>query len=190
MNKILIPTFILFLSSSLLAHKPVLNESSDYPIDAPYEVVEPEISKAIFSTLDGAPHYYKITSERDFNFYVSVLAAKIEGCDQKDRFSFEVLDSKFHQIIFADGEVFEWWPWFEKYGDQWYWVGPEIGENFKSNRVFKAGTYYIKIFNKNNEGKYIFAVGDIEDFSFSDIFSTIFSMGSIEDEFWGKEQCG
>ncbi len=55
MNKILIPTFILFLSSSLLAHKPVLNESSDYPIDAPYEVEEPEISKAIFSTLDGAP---------------------------------------------------------------------------------------------------------------------------------------
>ncbi len=73
MNKILIPTFILFLSSSLLAHKPVLNKSSDYPIDAPYEVVEPEISKAIFSTLDGAPHYYKITSERDFNFYCKYI---------------------------------------------------------------------------------------------------------------------
>lgn len=189
MNNVFISIFIVLLSSSLLAHKTILNERSDYPIDAPYEVEEPEISKAIFSTLDGGPHYYKITSEKDFNFYVSVLAAKIEGCDQKYKFSFEVLDSEFHQIIFADGDIFDWWPWFEKYGDQWYWVGPEIGENFASNQVFKAGTYYIRVFNQNNKGKYIFAIGDIEDFSFSDIIGTIFSMGAIEDQFWGKDQC-
>ena len=42
--------------SQVFAHKPVLNENSTYPPDAPYEIEEPEISKAIYSTLTGEPH--------------------------------------------------------------------------------------------------------------------------------------
>ena len=40
-------------------------------------------------------------------------------------------------------------------GKQWYWNGPEIGENFLSNRVYDAGTYYIRVFNESNTGQYI-----------------------------------
>ena len=183
---------ILFISmfiSQAFAHKPVLNENSTYPPDAPYEIEEPEISKAIYSTLTGEPHYYRIKSDVDFDFYAGILAAKIGDCALESKFSFEVLDSDFHKIDFADGENFEWTPWYEEYGKQWYWNGPEIGENFLSDRVYDAGTYYIKVFNDSNTGQYIMAVGDIEKFSFTDIVGLIFSMGDIEDEFWDPSLC-
>ena len=180
---------LLLVCTQTIAHKPVLNENSTYPADAPYMIEEPEISKAIFSTLSGDPHFYRIDSESDFNFYAGILAAKIGDCELEEKFSFEVLDSEFHSIRLADGENFEWTPWYEEYGKQWYWNGPEVGESFLSDRVFKAGTYYIRVFNNSNTGQYIIAVGDIEKFSFTDIVGLIFSMGDIEDEFWNPDKC-
>ena len=189
MKKTLALTILLLMTTHLYAHKPVLNSNSSFPADAPYEIEEPEISKAIYSKLDGAPHYYRIDSDESFDFYGSVLAAKIDNCPLQKTFSFEVLDSDFHLIYLADGENFEWWPWFEEYGKQWYWVGPEIGANFASNEVFEAGTYYIKVFNQSNSGQYILAVGDIEGFSVKDIVNTLFSMGKIEKQYWDSSQC-
>ena len=189
MKKILTFVALLIFSSYSIAHKPVMNENSSYPADAPYEIEEPEISKAIYSTLTGEPHFYRIESETDFNFYAGILAAKIGECTLEEKFSFEVLDSDFHPLFMADGENFEWTPWYEEYGKQWYWNGPEVGKNFLSDRVFKAGTYYIRVFNNSNTGQYIIAVGDIEKFSFTDIVGLIFSMGKIEDEFWDASLC-
>ena len=189
MKKLLFIAFLLAFTTQTYAHKPVLNENSTYPADAPYEIEDPEISKAIYSTLIGDPHYYQIQSEVDFDFYAGILAAKIDDCPLNSKFSFEVLDSDFHKIYLADGENFEWTPWYEEYGKQWYWNGPEIGKNFLSNEVFKAGTYYIKVFNNSNTGQYIMAVGDIEKFSITDIVGLLFSMGKIEDEFWDSSKC-
>ena len=56
-------------------------------------------------------------------------------------------------------------------------------------KFFKAGTYYIKVFNNSNTGQYIMAVGDIEKFSITDIVGLIFSMGKIEDKFWDPSLC-
>ena len=120
MKKILTFITLLLVSTYSSAHKPVMNENSSYPADAPYEIEEPEISKAIYSTLTGEPHFYRIESETDFNFYAGILAAKIGECALEETFSFEVLDSDFHPLYMADGENFEWTPWYEEYGKQWY----------------------------------------------------------------------
>jgi hypothetical protein len=189
MKKLLTIIFCSLFVSQAFAHKPVLNENSTYPADSPYEIEEPEISKAIYSTLTGDPHYYRIQSDIDFDFYAGILAAKIGECALEQTFSFEVLDSEFHNISLADGENFEWTPWYEEYGKQWYWNGPEVGEKFLSDRVYEAGTYYIKVFNDSNTGQYIMAVGDIEKFSFTDIVGLLFSMGDIEDEYWDPSLC-
>ncbi len=189
MKKCITSFLLLLLFTHAYAHKPVLNKNSTYPPDAPYEIENPEISKAIYSTLSGNPHYYRIQSDVNFDFYAGILAAKIGECALESKFSFEVLDSEFHRIDLADGENFEWIPWYEEYGKQWYWNGPEIGENFLSDRVYKPGTYYIKVFNETNTGQYIMAVGDIEKFSFTDIVGLLFSMGDIENEFWDPSLC-
>jgi len=189
MKKSLSLILILIFCTQALAHKPVFNENSSYPPGAPYEIEDPEISKAIYSILSGDAHFYRIESDKDFDFYAGILAAKIGECALEEKFSFEVLDSEFHLIYLADGENFEWTPWYEEYGKQWYWNGPEIGQSFASNKVFKAGTYYIKVFNDTNTGQYILAVGDIEKFSLTDIVGLVFSMGKIEDKFWDPSLC-
>ena len=104
MKKILTYITLLLVSLYASAHKPVMNENSSYPADAPYEIEEPEISKAIYSSLTGEPHFYRIESETDFNFYAGILAAKIGECTLEETFSFEVLDSDFHPLYMADGE--------------------------------------------------------------------------------------
>ena len=189
MKKCITSFLLLLLLTHAYAHKPILNKNSTYPPDAPYEIEDPEISKAIYSTLSGNPHYYRIQSDVNFDFYAGILAAKIGECALESKFSFEVLDSEFHRIDLADGKNFKWTPWYEEYGKQWYWNGPEIGKNFLSDRVYKAGTYYIKVFNDTNTGQYIMAVGDIEKFSFTDIVGLLFSMGDIENEFWDPSLC-
>ena len=64
MIKILYFLLITFLSVNSYAHQPRLNEEGDFGMtkDDPYIIKDPEISKAIYSTLDGVEHFYKITS--------------------------------------------------------------------------------------------------------------------------------
>ena len=155
----------------------------------PFIIEQPEISKAIFSELKGGAHYYKIESDSSFKFYAGITVPKINDCPLLNRFSFEVLDEKFNIIESKDGENFNWWAWYEKHGENWYWIGPEIGENFKSNRIYKSGTYYIRVYNKSKTGKYVLAVGDIESFPFTVILRMIFTMPKINSYYWDNVNC-
>ncbi len=84
---------------------------------------------------------------------------------------------------------FKWWEWYEKHGKKWYWIGPEIGKNFKSNQIYKSGTYFIRVYNNSNIGKYVLAVGDIESFPISVIARMIFTMPKINSSFWDNVKC-
>ena len=194
MNKKIFFQSLLYLSILLVslpvdAHQPVLSNTSANTFKAPYIIEEPEISKAIFSELKGEPHYYRIDSDSKFKFYVGITVPKIDNCPLTEKFSFEVLDENFKLIERKDGENFNWWPWYEKHGEKWYWIGPEIGEKFKSNRVYKEGTYYIRIFNRYNSGRYVLAVGDTESFPFTVIIRMLFTMPKINSAFWDDVSC-
>jgi hypothetical protein len=171
------------------AHQPLLNEGTTFPLDAPYEIEEPEISKAIFGELAGEAHYYRIRSDVEFRFYAGVTAPKIDDCPLVTTFSFDVLDGAQNALFVADGETFEWWPWYEEFGRKWYWVGPEIGEEFKANQTLPAGTYYIRVHNAQNAGKYVLAIGDIESFPLGVIARTVFTMPTINALFWDDSDC-
>ena len=170
------------------AHQPVLNSESR-TAKSPYIIEEPEISKAIFSELMGEPHYYRIDSNSRFKFYAGITVPKIDNCPISKKFSFEVLDENFGLIERKDGENFNWWAWYEKHGEKWYWIGPEIGEEFKSNRFYKEGTYYLRVYNKTNTGQYVLALGDIESFPISVIFRMLLTMPNINSTFWDDVKC-
>jgi hypothetical protein len=158
--------------------------------DDPYIIKDPEISKAIYSTLDGVEHFYKIKSDEDFNMYAGITVAKQDDCpDEYKKFSFSILDENFNTLHTFDGESFKWWSWYEEYGKKWYWVGPEYGADFKSTNVFKKGTYYLKIYNNNNEGNYVLAVGDIEKFNALVIGKMMLVLPKINKKFWNKNNC-
>ncbi len=180
---------LLAMSMPAMAHQPVLNESKEYPIDAPFEIQEPEISKAFYAELNGEPQYYRIVSDVPFQFYAGVTVPKIDGCPLDERFSFDVLDSNLELIVAADGETFEWWPWYENFGKKWYCVGPEVGAKFKSDREFAAGTYLIRVFNAENKGRYVLAVGDIESFTPDVIAKTMMIVPGINRAYWDSVTC-
>ena len=175
--------------TSAFAHQPILNTKEEMSSNNPYVIANPEISKAIYSTLAGTDHFYVISSDKSFNFYAGLTVPKIDDCDDFLRFSFTVLDNDFHTIKEFDGQKYKWWKWYEPYGKKWYWVGPEYGKDFKSANVFDAGTYYIKVYNKDNVGKYVLAVGDIEKFTPLVIAKTIVILPRINKKFWDKNNC-
>ena len=183
---------IIFFSINTFAHQPRLNEEGDYAMskDDPYIIKDPEISKAIYSTLDGAEHFYKIKSDEDFNMYAGITVAKQDDCpDEFQKFSFSILDQNFNTLHAFDGESFKWWSWYEEYGKKWYWVGPEYGADFKSTNIFKKGTYYLKVNNNSNQGNYVLAVGDIEKFNALVIGKMMLVLPKINKKFWNKNNC-
>ena len=182
--------FITVIFASIAnAHQPILNGEGLTSPETAYVIDKPEISKAIFSQLNGMPQYYRIDSETDFAFYVGLTQPKRGTCPIASTFSFDVLDSNLHVIDGRDGESFEWWGWYEEYGKDWYWVGPEVGKEFKSDRIYKAGTYYVRVFNNDNQGQYVLAVGDIEKFTLPVIARTILTMPKINSKFWDDKLC-
>ena len=187
--KLLFFVVFLFATISSFAHQPILNSDGEMSPNKPYIIENPEISKAIYSTLEGAEHYYMISSDKPFNFYAGLTVPKIDDCDDFLRFSFAVLDNDFHIIQEFDGQKFQWWEWYEPYGKKWYWVGPEYGKDFKSNIVFNPGTYYIKVYNKSNTGNYVLAVGDIEKFTPIVIAKMVFTLPKINKKFWNPNNC-
>ena len=187
-TSLIITLLLIIVIKSSEAHQPVLNSEKSNS-EEPYIIEDPEISKAIFAELKGEPHYYRIDSNTKFKFYAGITTPKIDNCPLTKKFSFDVLDSDFELIKKKDGEKFNWWAWYEKHGEKWYWIGPEIGENFKSNRFYKEGTYYLRIYNETNSGQYVLAVGETESFPISVIIRMLFTMSKINSTFWDDVKC-
>ncbi|GAB6055158.1 hypothetical protein HYG87_04660 [Methanobacterium alkalithermotolerans] len=148
---------IIFLSLSFsIAHQPRLASDSS-SLENPIVVSNPEISQAFYGDLNGNPAYYKISSKEEFRLYVNLLVPDTPGSGEK-LVSAEILDENQNILASLDGNNFDWEVFFEPFGGDSYLQGPEF------NQTVPAGTYYIKVFNNENQGSYSLAIGDIETF--------------------------
>ena len=192
-KKILILLFggVCFLiSNSAYSHQPILAIDGVHNFATPFEIEKPEISKAIYSRLIGAPHIFRIISNKEFNFYAGLTKPKLDSCVSVGRtFSLDVLDSNFELLDTAKGDNFDWWPWFEEFGRKWYWVGPELGQNFRHLKTYPAGTYYIRVRNESNIGNYVLAVGDVESFPIGVMARMLRDLPKINRIFWDNSDC-
>ena len=180
----------LMISSASFAHSPILADAITTKTKTdPFRIEKPEHSKAIFAVLTGQSHYYRIQSDVPFKFYAGITAPKLENCGLNQTFSFEVLDESFKLIEHKSGDNFDWTPWYEKWGKKWYWIGPEVGKKFLADRTYQAGTYYIRVFNQTNNGKYVLAVGDVEEFGIRDVISLPNKIRKINSIFWDEGDC-
>tara|TARA_B100000029_G_scaffold511752_2_gene606630 strand:- start:231 stop:809 length:579 start_codon:yes stop_codon:yes gene_type:complete len=175
--------------SQVGAHQPVLAISDSHTKNSPYVVEKPEISKAIYSRLVGQSHYYKIFSNVSFDFYAGITKPKLDDCTVGKIFSLELLDDAFNKLAIADGSTHNWQPWFEEFGRKWYWVGPEIGNNFRPTTQLEAGTYYIRVYNSTNIGNYVLAIGHIESFPIGVITRMVRDLPKINRIFWTQADC-
>jgi hypothetical protein len=177
---------ILFIPILVLAHQPRLAESNFI------EVQNPEISQAFYGKLEGEPVYYKIESSEPFNLYVGILVPDVPNID-KD-VSAEIYIEKDGQkelLALLDGLNHNWPAYYEEFaGDDYFW-GPEFeaenaGEFIPKGKRVEAGIYLVKVFSPDNQGKYVFVVGEKEEFPASEIINTIKVLPKLKSDFFGK----
>lgn len=169
-------TFAIFLSVLLLptitfAHQPRIVQSN------PTVVTSPEVSKAYYGVLSGEPAVYTITADKPFAVYVGVLVPDITG--QKKDVSAVILKDGI-EIAVLEGSNFEWTQYFEEFGHDTYWKGPE----YKAQG--EAGNYEIIVWSSNNDSKYSLAVGEIEAFDFKESVNAFTLIPQLKKDFFNK----
>ena len=153
------------------AHQPRIVESVQTFVS------DPEISKAYYGKLTGEPDVYTIASPVPFNLYVGVLVPDIRN--QKKDVSAVVLKDGV-QVVVLEGSMFPWTKFFEKFGHDTYWQGPE----YKAH--VDAGNYEIRVWSSNNDSKYSLAIGGQEKFNFEESLNALTLIPEIKKNFFEK----
>ena len=163
--------FVLLLPTVTFAHQPRIVK------DNLTIVTLPEVSKAYYGTLNGKPAVFTIKTDKPFALYVGVVVPDIAG-QKKDVSAVILKDGK--QLALLDGTSFEWKKYFEKFGHDTYWEGPE----YKAQG--DAGTYEIRVSSSNNDSKHSLAIGEIEDFDFKEGMNAITLIPQLKKDFFNK----
>lgn len=173
--------FVLLLVSIPMAsaHQPRLDLGTSISIENPIILDDPEISQAFYGELNGKPVYYQIYSPQPFQLFVNLLVPTSPG-QGGEMVSAEVTDSSGAVIMFLNGTNSTWNPYFEEFGGDYYLKGPEATLNVP------AGTYNIRVFNTQNQGKYSIAIGKIETFPANEAITALFTLPLLKEQFFGK----
>ena len=162
---------------SVSAHQPNYVENNSLVIDS-----EPAISKAYYGELANQPTTYTINSTSTFDMYVNVLSPDLPST-LKD-YSVTISDSEGNLIQTISSSSPEWIRWYEDFGGDWYWKGPEFKQQFS------AGTYNISVQNPSNSGKYVLAIGEAESFPANQFINTISELYNIKTKFFNEPWYG
>lgn len=168
MKKICVLAFVILIAVQYCssAHQPRLLDS-----EVMIKVPEPEISKAYYAELKGTPAIFVINSEEPFRLYVNVLVPDIK--DIKKDISAKILcDGRV--IAKLDAASSEWQSFYEEFGGDNYFKGPEYVKDVK------PGDYEIVVYSPSNTGKYVVAIGDVESFPPQEMLSALIAMPSLK----------
>jgi len=161
------------------AHQPRLEVGVNSSMSNPIVVKNPEISQAWYGNLKGLPDYYMISSDKPFELFANILVPQSPGISS-DFVSAQITDSSGKTIALLGGNQSSWTPMFEEFGGDYYLQGPTFDQNVS------AGTYYIKVFNQNNTGKYSLATGAIEAFPPDESLKALISIPLLKEQIFGK----
>ena len=165
-----------FLVPALVsAHQPRITESRLT------QVPDPEISKAYYAELSGEPDVYVITSSEAFDLYVNLLVPDIAG-QKKDVSAVVLQDGK--ELTVLDGPNFTWTKFYEPYGADTYWMGPEYRARAE------AGTYEIRVWSSGNDSKYSLAIGEIEAFDQKEGMNALTIIPELKKNFFDESPLG
>lgn len=156
------------------AHQPRITESRLT------QVPDPEISKAYYGKLSGEPDVYTIEASEPFDLYVNVLVPDIAG-QKKDVSAVVIKDGNTEApLAVLEGINFEWKQFYEPFGADSYWMGPE----YKARAL--AGTYEIRVWSSNNDSKYSLAIGEKEAFDTRETLNALTIIPELKKNFFDE----
>ncbi len=171
---VLLVALALWLPVTVSAHQPRI------VVENLVTVTEPEVSKAYYGQLDGSTHTYHISAAAPFRLYVSLVVPDIDG--QKKDVSAEIIkDGQASEpIAVLNGLDFSWERFYEKFGADWYWQGPE----YKGEA--SAGEYEIRVSSAANDSKYSLAIGEKEIFDFKESLNALTLVPQLKSDFFNE----
>lgn len=180
MKKLTLIIFSLLILTPLVtsAHQPRLVNQSEIIVD------QPEISKAYYGELKGESNIFKIKSDKSFNLYVGVLVPDIQN-QKKDVSAIIIKNGDTNNpITTLDGPNFTWTKFWEPFGRDWYWKGPEYKTQAES------GDYTIIISSPSNDSRYSLAIGEDENFNFQETINAINIIPRLKSNFFNESPAG
>ncbi|MFC1639032.1 DUF2892 domain-containing protein [Patescibacteria group bacterium] len=156
-----------------LAHQPNAVDAA-----GPVEVTAPEISKAYYAELDGEAAEYVIDSPEPFDLYAGLTVADLPGAETD--FVLEV-EAGGGPLFRADGAEHSWTAYHERFANDIYLNGPEY-----RLADAPAGRYVVRVSSPDNRGKYVLAIGEIEDFGPAATLDAIRTASRLKSDYFGK----
>ncbi|MCG2828228.1 hypothetical protein [Methanothermobacter sp. K4] len=169
MKRAILVILILILIQGAHAHQPRLVSDDEVTVK------NPEVSQAFYGKLEGEPVYFRVDSSRPFRLYINIL---VPLSPDAEAVSVDIIRDG-RVIGTLDGNLSSWSPYFEEFGGDSYFKGPEF------NRTVGAGTYYLRVSNRNNRGSYVLAVGEAESFPPDGALNAIFILPILKSEVFG-----
>jgi hypothetical protein len=180
--------FLLLITSLAQAHQPRLVKENII------NVKNPEASQAFYGKLTNTPHIYNLKSENSFNLYVGILVPDVPNIDKdvsvlitKDHDPHDHDDHNHEEFkVLLDGTTHKWTPYYEQHAGDEYFTGPALQSKDSDPELHpkgvqaEAGSYTIKVFSSDNEGKYVLVIGTKERFPLNEIINTIVTMPQLK----------
>lgn len=138
-------------------------------------VEKSDVSKAYYGVLQGTPHEFSFTHEDKLPLYLSLLSPKTFNA-HTDFIARLYKDE--HLVATLDGTLEPWHTWYEPFGGDTYWQGPEFIQQVP------AGNYRVVVSNSDNQGAYTFAIGTQESFTPTEIVRTLAILPIIKEDFF------
>lgn len=153
------------------AHQPIVVDDETNVV-----VTDPEISQAYYAELTGSAANYQFTAASDFALYVNILVPDISSSTQ----DYTVTIMRNGIVVTTLDPKSETWKKFnEPFGHDVYQQGPEY------RATGMAGTYEIVVNSPDNQGQYVLAIGETENFPLSGLVRTVKEMAGVK-KFYGK----
>ncbi len=94
------------------------------------------------------------------------------------------------KIAELDAADAAWSSFYEPFAGDSYLEGPEYAagslEKSPEGVLTEAGTYLVEVFNPDNRGKYVLAIGTREEFTPKDTLNTLQAIPQLKTAFFGK----
>ena len=183
MEKIIIILCVIAVISlnPVYGHKLISHDNTHTNFDSALQIPDHKISWAIYENLDAnEAKFHSFDAKQGNSFYASIVVPKINGLEKyspilvlMNASIFEDGNTPFEPRLSTEKFLYEGkFPgneFYEPFGQVTYWERQEVKTEIPAD-----GKYFIVVMDeKNQKGKYSLAIGTIEDFSDSDLFTIL-----------------